>query len=868
MPHLDQLRGQALEWRIEGDLHDGHHEQLIPELRDLTARHPLREHFHGQLMLALYRSGRQAEALAAYQGARDALVGELGAEPGSGLRDLHERMLSGDPALAVTGQARPAEAWPTRAMPRELPPAVHGFTGRSAELKALTGLLDRPGGQAPGTVVISAIGGTAGVGKTALAVHWAHQQAGRFPDGQLYVNLRGYDPGPPVPPADALAAFLRSLGVSGPDVPPDEDERAARYRSLLAGKRMLVILDNARSAEQVRPLLPGSPTCTVVVTSRDALAGLVARDGAARLDLDVLPPQDAVALLRVLIGARADAEPEAAAGLAGLCCRLPLALRVAAELAANRPAASLAALVGELADLRTRLDLLEADEDPHTQVRAVFSWSCRHLAAEDARAFRLLGLHPGPGFEPYAAAALPGATVQQARRALKVLARAHLIQPAGPGRYGMHDLLRSYARELAANLETEEEQRAALTRLFDHYLHTAATATDILFPAAPHRRPGIPRPATPVPPLTDPATARGWLDSERATLVAVAGHTAHGWPGHTARLATALSLYLRHGGHFPEALTVFGHALGAAHCTGDRAAEATALSMIGSVDRMLSRLQQAADRHRQALALFRAIGDWAGQAQALSSLGLDETDLGRYEQAARHQKEAAAIFRDLGDRHGEARALSNLGFARQRQGRYQEAANDQQLALDLCRKVGDREGEAWTLARLGGIGLRLGGYQHAAGTLQQALILFQEIGSTVGESQILPRLGDAYLGLGRYEQAAGNFDRVLCMSRELGDPGREADALNGLGEVHFKTGNADAARAHHATALRLASEVGSPLEQARAHSGLARACHAAGDLLQALYHWHEALTRYDAIGAPEAREIRARLDTTATTVIS
>ena len=316
VPHLDQLRGQALEWRIEGDLHDGHHEQLIPELRDLTARHPLREHFHGQLMLALYRSGRQAEALAAYQGARDALVGELGAEPGSGLRDLHERMLSGDPALAVTGQARPAEAWPTRAMPRELPPAVHGFTGRSAELKALTGLLDRPGGQAPGTVVISAIGGTAGVGKTALAVHWAHQQAGRFPDGQLYVNLRGYDPGPPVPPADALAAFLRSLGVSGPDVPPDEDERAARYRSLLAGKRMLVILDNARSAEQVRPLLPGSPTCTVVVTSRDALAGLVARDGAARLDLDVLPPQDAVALLRVLIGARADAEPEAAAGLA------------------------------------------------------------------------------------------------------------------------------------------------------------------------------------------------------------------------------------------------------------------------------------------------------------------------------------------------------------------------------------------------------------------------------------------------------------------------------------------------------------------------------------------------------------------------
>jgi tetratricopeptide (TPR) repeat protein len=408
-------------------MHMGRHEQLVPQLRDLARQHPLREHNHAQLMLALYRCGRQAEALAAYQRARDVLVTELGVEPGPGLRDLHQRILSADPALAVTGPARPAEAEPLRVTPQELPSAVPGFTGRSAELKALTGLLDRSGPQAPGAVVISAIGGTAGVGKTALAVHWAHNVADRFPDGQLYVNLRGYDPGQPVPAADALAGFLRSLGVPGQDIPPEENERAARYRSLLAGKRILVVLDNAGSADQVRPLLPGTGACTVVVTSRDALAGLVAIDGAARLDLDLLPLAEAVALLQTLIGSRADAEPDAAAELADQCCRLPLALRVAAELAASRPAASLAGLTGELADLRTRLDLLGAGGDPRTQVRAVFSWSYQQLSIEAARAFRLVGLNPGPDLEPYAAAALTGAALPLARQALEVLARAHLI---------------------------------------------------------------------------------------------------------------------------------------------------------------------------------------------------------------------------------------------------------------------------------------------------------------------------------------------------------------------------------------------------------------------------------------------------------
>jgi DNA-binding SARP family transcriptional activator/tetratricopeptide (TPR) repeat protein len=860
-PRLAEMRLQVLEARLDADVRSGDRAKVIPELRRLVHMYPLREHLHATLMLALYRCGQQGDALAAYRNVRRVLVAELGVEPGPDLRELHQRILAADPSLAVTEPERATEAAPHRITPRELPPTVRDFTGRSAELEALTRLLERLDAQGGEAILISAIGGTAGVGKTALAVHWAHQVADRFPDGQLYVNLRGYDPGQPVPAAHALAGFLVALGVRGPDIPSEENGRAARYRSLLAGKRMLVVLDNAGSADQVRPLLPGTGTCTVLVTSRDALAGLVARDGAARLDLDVLPLQDAVALLRTLIGPRVDAEPGAAAELAGQCCRLPLALRVAAELAASRPATSLSALTAELADLHTRLDLLAAGGDPSTQVRTVFSWSYNHLDPDAARTFRLLGLHPGPDLDPYAAAALTGTTIQQARRAIDVLAHAHLLSAAAPGRRGMHDLLRGYASELAAAEDDEDERQAALTRLFNHYLHTAATAMDTLFPAEHDRRPRIPRPPTPAPPLAEPAAARGWLDSERAALVAASVHTAaHGWPGHATRLAATLSGYLLSGGHLPEGLAIFSQALVAARRIGDRAAEATALNDMGLVNWNLSRFQLAADHYWQALALFREAGDRHGEARALCNIGLAETLLGRYEQAARLQREAAAIHRDTGDRLGEARALGSLGLARQVQGRCQEAAGYHQQSLDLFRKIGDRHGEGYALARLGGIDLRLGRYQHAAGYLQQALALFQEIVERGGEAEVLCMLGEVHLELGGYQQAAGNFEQALDISRAVGDPILEADALNGLGKLLLsQTGDAESARAHHATALRLVSETNSPREQAHAHDGLARAYQAGGDPVQARHHWQEALTRYAAIGAPEADDIRAQL---------
>ncbi|MDQ3152230.1 MAG: tetratricopeptide repeat protein [Actinomycetota bacterium] len=663
-----------------------------------------------------------------------------------------------------------------RVVPAQLPGDVDVFTGRAAELTKLDRLLsttptqtnatDAAGGGST-SVVISAVSGTAGVGKTALALRWAHRVRAGFPDGQLYVNLRGYDPDQPLSAGYVLAGFLRALGVAGADIPSEVDERAAFYRSLLDERRMLIVLDNASSVEQVRPLLPGTPSALVVVTSRDSLAGLVARHGARRLDLDLLPLEDAVALLEALIGERVAAKPDAAAMLAGQCARLPLALRVAAELAAARPDTPLAALVAELADEQRRLELLDAGGDPRTAVRTVFSWSYQHLPAEAARAFRLLGLHPGPDLDPYAAAALTDTSVAQTQHLLDLLARAHLIGSTSPGRYGMHDLLHTYASDRAADEDSEEEQRAALTRLFDHYLATAAAAMDTLVPAEQHRRPRVPPTGTPTPPVADPAAAQAWLDAERATLGAVTARTAsRGWPRHTTALATTLFRYLEVGGHYPDALTIHTHALHATRHIGDRAAEAHALTNLGTVYVRQSRYQQAADRIQEAVALSREVGDRVGEAHSLINFGFVYSRQGRYQQGAEHHQQALSLFREIGDQAGEAAALINLGAVYFLQGNYPQAAKHHQQALTLAREIDDRSGEANGLDNLGNVYRRQGHYEQAAQHHQQALTLFRANGDRVGEAYSLINLGNSYQRQDRYQQAAQHHQRALALLRE------------------------------------------------------------------------------------------------------
>jgi tetratricopeptide (TPR) repeat protein/transcriptional regulator with XRE-family HTH domain len=767
------------------------------------------------------------------------------------------------------------------ARPHQLPPAVAGFTGRAAELAALTKILDSAGdgAAAPGTVVISAIGGTAGVGKTALAIQWAHQTAGRFPDGQLYVNLRGYDPDRPTPPGDALAGLLRALGVGGQDIPPEEDQRAALYRSLLAGRRVLVVLDNAGSAEQVRPLLPGSPACAVVVTSRDSLTGLVARDGAARVDLGPLPPADAVLLLRDLIGDRAAASPDATAALAERCCWLPLALRVAAELAADRPGVPVADLAADLAALspsvpftghaaepgtqRRLLDLLDAGGDPRTAVRAVFSWSYRRLDPGTARAFRLASLHPGVDFDSYAAAALTDATLGHATRTLDALARAHLIQSAGPGRYAMHDLLRAYASELAQTHDGTDGRHAALTRLLDHYLSAAATAMDSMYPADRDWRPRVDPAGTPAPPLSGAAAAQSWLDGERAALTAVTQYAAwHGWAEHTTRLSATLRNYFVYGGHYPEATLINASARLAASQLGDRAAEGAAVNALAVIDARQGRFQQAAGRFQEASDLFRQAGDRRGEARALSGLGASHAEQGRYQRATGFFEQALSVQREIGDRVSEATTLGNLGFITAVLGRHQQATEILRECLDICRETADRRQECWTLLALGEVALLRGDYQLADDLLGQGLAMSRADGYRRHENRALTRLGDLRRHQGRTEAAAGHLRTALALCGELEDRDGEAVALNRLGEVHLADGRPGDARDQLSAALGLATENGNRLEQARARDGLGHAYHALGDAAEASRHWQEALAIYTDLDIPEAAQVRARLDET------
>ncbi len=696
---------------------------------------------------------------------------------------------------------------------------------------------------------------------TTLAVHWAHRVADRFRDGQLYVNLRGFDPGSSaLSPFDVLGDFLDALGVSPRQLPAGELAREGLYRSLLAGRRMLVVLDNAADAEQVRPLLPGTDSCAVLVTSRDALAGLVVVHGARRLDLDLLPTPDAVALLRRLVGPRVETESDAATALAGQCARLPLALRVAGELAAARPATRLADIVIELGDLQRRLDRLDAGGDPRASVTTVFSWSYRHLRPDAARVFRLVGLHPGPDVDAHAAAALADRDLDETRRDLEVLARAHLVHATGTDRYGMHDLLRGYATGLAGAAEFSDESRAARGRLFDYYLGTAAAAMDVLYPAEAGQRPQVPAPATPVPVLANPAAARAWLDGERPCLVAVARYAGGGagWPAHALQLSATLFRHLD-GGHYADGLVIHGQAGQAARRTGDRTGEAQALLGLGAVQGQVGQYDVAAEHLRRALLLAREAVDPVSQGRALTSLGNLERRLGRHRPAAEYHERALALFQAAGDRIGEARTLTNLGIVYRRLGRYGPAAAHQRRALALFRRAGDHCGEAWALANLGMVQARLGRHRSAIEHYAAALALFQRVGDRCGEAWTLDSLGVVHTGLCRPEQAAEYHRQALSLFRRAGDRYGQTWALNGLGEAARAAGHPAEALARHTAVHPTAAATGARDQQARAHSGLGHAHRALGDPTRAGGHYRQALTLYTELGMPEVDDVRAHL---------
>ncbi|CAM5579151.1 hypothetical protein GCM10010329_76550 [Streptomyces spiroverticillatus] len=689
-------------------------------------------------------------------------------------------------------------------------------------------MLDGLLGGAPGTVPLVVVSGTAGVGKTAFAVHWAHRVSARYPEGQLYVDLRGFDLGRPMPWADALAGFLRALGLDGANIPLDPDERAALFRTRTAGRDMLLVLDNALSAEQVRPLLPGSASCAVVVTSRHSLGGLVARNGARRMDLGPLSAGEATALLCLLIGERARADRAACAALAEQCARLPLALRVAAELAVARVGVPLAELVAGLADQRQRLRRLDAAGDPRAAVRSVFSWSYRNLPADAARGFRLLSLHPGPDVGVPATAALLGAGVDEATGVLDVLSQAHLVQCTAPGRVTMHDLLRAYADELSREHDAEAGRLRAHIRLLDHCLAGATAAMDQLHPAERHHRPAAPGPAGPAP-VHDPATARAWLAAELPSLGCLCAAAADGLrPQYAVRLAAVLFRHLD-GGRHAEALSFHTHALRAAERTRDLAGQAHAVTNLGAVHWRLGE-HGAADRYLQrALALHEETGDLAGQARTLSNLGNVHWRLGRHSSAAACQRRALALYEEAGDLVGQARTLTNLGNVCMRRGELDTAADHQHRALALHAVTGDRLGRARTLTFLGNVDLRRGRTGAAAGNLGRAVALFAALGHRGGEANALTGLGDVCLRQGRYDLAVAHHRRALSLFRTTGERSGEAAALNGLGEALCGAGRAEEGLRHHVRAGEVAAATGDHEERARARAGTVRARQQAQD---------------------------------------
>ncbi|MEN3361354.1 MAG: hypothetical protein V7637_5336 [Mycobacteriales bacterium] len=788
---LEELLVRAREMLAESRLALGQHAQLIPQLEALTLEHPLHEGFWAQLMLALYRAGRQGDALAAYQRVSTILRDEVGVDSGPPLRELHAAILRQDASLS--GSAPPAAPGPVietgvvggSRVPAQLPRAVAAFSGRQAELTALDQLVPADG-DAPPPLGICVVSGPPGVGKTTLAVHWAHRVAGRFPDGQLYVNLHGYDPGgTAMEPAEAVHSFLDALGVPANRIPATVDAQAALYRSSLAGRRVLVVIDNARDAEQVRPLLPGTPAAVVVVTSRSHLAPLVAIDGAHPVTLEVLSAADAEWLLVRRLGeARVAAERDATAGIIESCARLPLALSIAAARAALYPALPLRDLAAELAEARGRLDALTAG-DQASDVRAVFSWSYRALSPAAARLFRLLGLHPGADIPAPAAAGLAGLPAAEARPLLAELTGAGLVAEPAPGRYALHDLLRVYAADLASRLDAEGPRRAAVGRLLDYYTQSAIAAERVLNP---HRGPLRLPPAAPVAgvvpdrPVEAPA-ATAWLAAEQPALLAVqrlateTGHDGYAW-----QLAWALDTYLQRNSHWHDLLAAWRAGLAAGERLDNAGAVATAHHHLGLAYSRLDRRADA-DRHlRLALDLFAGAGDQLGQARIHLNLSVRRERDGQYERALEHDQQALALSTAAGHQRTMGQARNSLGWGHARLGDYPQALAHCREALAIFEEIGYRHGQAMTWDTLGYAHSQRGQYGEAADACRHAIEIFDEIGDRYNHAESLTRLGEIHQATGDLPAAREAWTRAHTILVHLDHP-RAAGAAAHLADL-------------------------------------------------------------------------------------
>jgi DNA-binding SARP family transcriptional activator len=763
---LEEARLTAIEDRFDARLRLGQHRAVLAELAELAHAHPGRERLLGQSMLALYRSGQAGPALTVYQQARARLAEEVGLDPGAELVRLELAILRNDPSLDLPTVPRPV----ADPLPRQLPPDIRAFTARHRELAELDARLRS--GEAGRAPVVSAICGSGGVGKTTLAVHWARRVADLFPDGQLYVNLRGFDPtGQALEPAEAIRVFLDALGVPADRMPAGLEARTGLYRSLLTGKRVLVLLDNARDVEQLRPLLPGEPGCLTVVTSRDQLTALIAAEGAHVVALDRLSAGEAHEFLARRLGVeRVAAEPDAVEAIVAHCVRLPLALAIAAARAATKPAFPLAALAAELRHSTSSLDVFHGG-DSATDLRAVLSWSYQTLSPGAARLFRLLGLHPGHDIDPPATASLAGVPLPQARRLLGELTRAHMLSEHLPGRYTFHDLLRADAAERVHARDGAVARHGAVHRLIEHYLHTGQAAVLLLDPRL------APITGTAPPPgvtLGAPASAEdalAWFTTEHGTLLATvrlaadAGLDAPCW-----QLAWTLTTYLLRRGLWDE------HTW--AQQTG--------------------------------LAAARRLDDPLGLANAVLGLALGYARAGRFHDARPHFEHALDLFGELGDLTSQARICDGLAWTAEKGRRPAEALSYALRGAELFRLAGNETGQLQSLNTVGWCHANLGNYDEALAYCSQGLAELQKIGNVHGVAPTWHSIGYIHHQRGDQQQALTCYRQSLDLCRDLSDRYNEADTLTYIGDAHEAAGDHPAARAAWQEALDIFRELDHP----------------------------------------------------------